>query len=319
MHLDFQNRGSDGLGQQVNGRMMTMATPLITSRDPKGLHAIGLFEAAYNKAGLDTVGAQRLNERGGEFQDGVIRLIAELSVSDRYADEEVESGYGYLSGYTPKSLAEQISRLHELFPNLGGVDPAYLAKVESGAIPLPAGAEGWFTIPRWEKVASLYGEAVEQILALINTAREGQFTNWREGELGPDRLRQTARSIAFWQKISDEQSGADILIVAGQFGKRHAGKSVRRGREVYTPSEFGLGSFAVGVMLLTHSERLLDYNDLWIDCGGDEYDDPGSFVRFGRAPYFHFGDGGVGFGTREVGGTDDYCGSASAFLPQSGS
>ncbi|MDP3901622.1 MAG: hypothetical protein Q8Q37_01430, partial [bacterium] len=52
---------------------------LITSRDPKGLHAVGLFEAAYNKSKLDEARAQRLNERGGELQDGIAKLIAELT------------------------------------------------------------------------------------------------------------------------------------------------------------------------------------------------------------------------------------------------
>ncbi|MDP2587064.1 MAG: hypothetical protein Q8P32_04860 [Candidatus Komeilibacteria bacterium] len=56
-----------------------MSTTLITSRDPKGLHAVGLFEAVYNKFGLNDQGAQRLNERGDEFQNGIRKLIAELS------------------------------------------------------------------------------------------------------------------------------------------------------------------------------------------------------------------------------------------------
>ncbi|MDP1709756.1 MAG: hypothetical protein Q8L21_02630 [Candidatus Komeilibacteria bacterium] len=56
-----------------------MSTTLITSRDDKGRHAVGLFEVAYNKAGLDDDRAQRLNERGGELQDGITKLIAELT------------------------------------------------------------------------------------------------------------------------------------------------------------------------------------------------------------------------------------------------
>ena len=68
---------------------------LITSRDTKGLHAVGLFEVIYNKAKLDDAHAQRLNERGGELQEGIAKLIEDLTLSDRYADEEVPSNYTY--------------------------------------------------------------------------------------------------------------------------------------------------------------------------------------------------------------------------------
>lgn len=65
-----------------------MSTTLITSRDDKGRHAVGLFEAAYNKAGLDDDRAQRLNERGGEFQDGVLKLITELTVNRGWREQD---------------------------------------------------------------------------------------------------------------------------------------------------------------------------------------------------------------------------------------
>lgn len=63
--------------------MMAMSTQaLITSRDPKGLHAVGLFETACNQSKLDDARAQRLNERGGELQNGIVKLIAELTTSN---------------------------------------------------------------------------------------------------------------------------------------------------------------------------------------------------------------------------------------------
>ena len=52
---------------------------LITSRDPKGLHLTGLFEAVVNKAELDDESAQRIIERGGEFQEGIGTLLEKLS------------------------------------------------------------------------------------------------------------------------------------------------------------------------------------------------------------------------------------------------
>lgn len=83
-----------------NRRRMTMFKQiLITTRDPKGLYAVGLFEAVYNRAKLNDKCAQRLNERGDELQDWIARLITELTIKDRYTDEEVYSHHTYPEKY----------------------------------------------------------------------------------------------------------------------------------------------------------------------------------------------------------------------------
>ena len=81
-------------------------------------------------------------------------------------------------------------------------------------------------------------------------------------------------------------------------------------------TEFGLGAFAIGCMLLTHPERLQHSNDLWIDCAGDEFSPDGD-SDFSSAPYFRFSDGKVKFAASYVGIAYDYYGTASGFLPQS--
>jgi len=137
-----------------------MSQTLITSRDPRGLHAIGLFEAVYNKSKLDDARAQRLNERGGELQDGIAKLIAELSMSDQYANEEVRSAYGYPRKHKgPKEIKEQIKALAKIF----GLDSSHALEYANNLPQFPNGAEGWFAIPRWEKVAKTYNEAVERM------------------------------------------------------------------------------------------------------------------------------------------------------------
>ncbi len=115
--------------------------------------------------------------------------------------------------------------------------------------------------------------------------------------------------------LGEAQKGFDTLVVPAQFGIRHRGRSVRRARETFTANEFGLGPFETGCMLLTHPERLEDYDDLWPDCAGSEYA-PGEDGDFSGAPYFYFGDGEVGFGTSWVGHAREGFGSASAFLSQ---
>jgi len=198
-----------------------------------------------------------------------VLALAELSANDKYEDEEVKSTYGYLSGYATKPLAEQVARLKELYPQLKDAEVP-----EQGE--LPAGAEGWFAIPNvWKEDSLLTGtcnDSVVQMLERVKKDRDGNFHNYHEGQLGTDRLRQSARSETAWKKISEAQGHPDILVIAAQFGLQHRGRSVRRAREVMVDqNQFELGAFTVGIMLLTHPDRLKHCNDLWIDCAASGF------------------------------------------------
>lgn len=284
---------------------------IVTARDPKGTKFVSIVEAAYNKAGLSENEAQRVNDTAG-LADLIGTFIADNRLTDKYKDEEVSSNYGYFSGYKPKDVIAQTNLLRQLFPGVGYAN-------EQMARPAALNAEGYFAIPRWQTIASTYTEAVQKVLDALKSQRNGKFYNYRDGELGPDQLRQSTKSVAFWEKIGEEQKGFDILLVPAQFGIRHRGRSVRRAREVMESGEFGLGAFAVGIMLLTHADRLKHYDDLWIDCAGDEFHDPQvSDAPFDLAPYFIFSDGRLKFASSWSDIAYDRYGSASGFLvPQS--
>jgi len=292
--------------------MMTMSDKptLITSRDPKGIAITGLFEAALNKAKLDEDQGQRVFEHGGELQEDILAILAKYGTPNEFANEEVSSKYGYLSGYrNPKSIADQLKILRESFPNLESANEA-IAQQER-----PTSSEGYFAIPRWQLIAPTYGEAVEKVLDALKKQRKGKFENYRKGKLRSEYLRESDRKRLAFEQLSKEQQGHDVLVVAAQFGLRHRGRSVRRARAIMGGKEFGFGAFEIGIMLLTHQDRLLNLNDLWIDCAGDEYS-PGAGGRFGGAPYFYFRGGRLEFDAHWVGDADGRYGSASAFSPQ---
>ena len=271
-------------------------------------------EIAVEKAGFNKDSLQCFLGRGDEYRSAMLEVaiakVKELSVSNRFANEEVSSKYGYLSGYKkPKGITEQTNILRQLLPGIGFADEKIADQ------PIPEGAEGWFAIPKWQSVAPTYGEAVQKVLDLIKKTRDGKFYNYREGQLGPKNLRQSEKSVKIFEKLGKEQKDHDILVVPAQFGILHRGRSVRRALEVMKDNQFGLGAFAIGIMLLTHPERLQNYDDLWIDCAGDEFS-PGADGDFSRAPGFRFCDGRVGFDARWVGNASDGYGSASGFVSQ---
>ena len=265
------------------------------------------------ETGLDKDGLQKLIENGDEFQARIVTAVRELSVmSNQFTEEETESNYGYLSGYKkPKPIHEQIKIIHELFSDIKW---GYFRPNED-EITVQEGAEGLFAIPRWKEIAPTYGEAVQKVLDLIKQTRNGAFYNYRESQLGPQYLRQSTKASKAFQKLGDEQKDYDILVVSAQFGLRHRGRSVRRAREVMNQSEFGLGVFAIGIMILTHPERLQHLDDLWIDCAGDEFS-PNADGDISESLYFGFREGMVGFGSGQVSDTYDYYGSASGLVLQ---
>jgi hypothetical protein len=301
--------------------MMTMQKALITSRDPKGIHATGLFEAVYNQAQLDDDRAQRLNENGGALQDDIRKAIEKHSATNQFASEEVASSYVYPSEYKgPKPIEEQIKAIAEIFE----LDPTEALQYAKNLPELPNGAEGWFAIPAVEAIAlkhfpegtdrdEKYCRAIQLIHAKIAAMRS--FYNYRDGQITPAQLRLLARTAQALEKIAETQKGG-ILIIAAQLGMRHRGRSVRRAREVFVTNEFGLGSVAFGAIVLTHPERFVRWEQLHADMAGDEFRDSGADGDFDRAPFFSFYDDRVEFGTYGVGLTDDFYGSASGFLPQ---
>jgi len=68
-------------------------------------------------------------------------------------------------------------------------------------------------------------------------------------------------------------------------------------------------------MILSHPERLVRWEQLRIDCPGDEYS-PDAGGRFDRAPIFYFHGGEVMFNAYWVNDANEVYGSASGFVSQ---
>jgi hypothetical protein len=221
-----------------------------------------------------------------EVADRVVEIIQRHTVSDKYKDEEVGSDRVYPSTYRVRPVEAQVTELRKAFPGLGNC----LEKLSRK--PLPAGAEAWFAIPRWQALAATYSEAVEMMLAVLATRRK--FSNRIVGKMGEKYLRQGERSKLAEKILAEQQQGNDILVVGAQAGMLHRGSSARRTRVAMAGNEYGLGVFAMGCMLLTHPERLSSGETLMIDCSGDEYSVRADY-SFDRVPLFDYDISGIEF------------------------
>ena len=290
----------------------------VTSRDSKGRKAGVNFAAAYNKMRLTDAQAQLLNEKGGKFVIGIRKLISGLIVSDQFEDEETNSDCVYPKEYKgPRPIIEQIESITKIF----NLDPASALEFAKSLPDLPDGAEGWFAVPAVDALpqqyfpevidpAERYCRAVQLIHGKIAASR--QFHNYREGKITPEHLRVHSRTANALNLIAETQKG-DILIIAAQLGMCHRGRSVRRAREVFTANEFGLSSLIVDSIILTHPERLVRWEELNMDCAGDEFA-PGADGDWSHCPLFLFSGGQVEFYAARVDDVHRTFGSASGFL-----
>ena len=270
-------------------------------------------DLAFRKLPLDLESAQRVLGRGDELQSAITELILskvrDFSMPPEFANEDVGSECEYPSGYPPPSNVEREFRAWlAWFPELsrgGLVDAGFSLYLEEHRPDLPAGAERPFLIPRWQRVAPTYCQAVKKVLALI--AKQRKFDNRCLYELDANNLRQTARTSTMLATLGKGQHD-DFIIIPAQMGFRHRGRSIRRARQVFADNEFGLDTFSVACILLLYPAREIAMEHLHIDCAGDEF-----LPECNAAPYFGY-HSKLEFARQPVNGPSGAFGSATGFL-----
>lgn len=207
--------------------------------------------------------------------------------------------YTYPKNYKIKPIKEQLAILEKHF----GKMPTQSASDS----PENPKSEGLFAIPHYRLIATTYNQAVLRVMEIMKSTRPTY--DYRSGKWTGQYLRDLPIKRAFWNAQKEE-----IILISAQFGLAHRGKSVKTVRTELTDNELPLGIYECLIMLLTHPERLENYNDLWIDCPGDEYswDADGSFSK---APLLLFSDGKVWFGASDVSVAFEFFGSVSGFVP----
>jgi hypothetical protein len=183
-----------------------------------------------------------------------------------FVNEEAKSDYGYPREYKPKSISEQAKILRKLVLGVQSIDERVSRQS------LPPGAEGWFAILKWQLFSANYGRAIEFILSLLGQAYGNLDHGYGASDFSKEKFRIQGNTRESLGRLCEQQPASHILVVPCQFGKFHAGHSVRRALEIMPDFEFGLDPFSVACMMLTHPERLYPCtNLLQIDCPGAEF------------------------------------------------
>jgi hypothetical protein len=318
---------------------MTMTAEPITSGQQKQFFRFveDAAERAWADAGLDKRGLQRLIENGGEFQADIIASIKRLSVTNEFANEEVGSSYGPPPGWTPKDVVPQVARFREIWgvlhdvseeallqPYLKGEGASSYRTAPEQSLRLPDGIEGLLVFPTTSAMLRLvkgnkgwpdYNRVLKLILDTMKEHRR-DFVDWTEGNIGPDFERPFE---AYWKRLLafEGQTKADFIVLPGQTGIRHRGRSPRRARVLIEdcPNEIGGNSIQGGCILLAHPERLTAYEHLVMDCPGSERA-PRRDGDFTRVSCWNFGDGGLRFFSLWAKDPRGSCGSVSLRLPE---
>lgn len=178
---------------------------------------------------------------------------------------------GYPKEYRgPCPIAEQITLIAEVF----SLDPrpALALARRAGPDTVAMGAEGVFALPRLDKVAHSYEEAIELVLEILESQHRMRIDSER---IGFECVAPSFHSALAHTALVDAHTvhDSDIFLVPAQFGVRFAGQSVQNVRREVESSriEFGLGLFEVLCMLVTHPERMAREDALSIDVPGDDY------------------------------------------------
>ena len=183
----------------------------------------------------------------------------------------------YPETYTgPNNIFSQLKIIHNVF----GLTTSQSLKFASNLPELPRNAEGWFAIPKVSAVANKffpeitnsgeqYCKAVKFMLEKLSKSQE--FHMYNQEKMTPDHFRPNRHTQNFMENLESQQPG-DVLIIPAQFGLLYEGKSIEKAREKFelNENEFGLSTFAVSCMLLTHPNRFTDWQDLSVDAPGDE-------------------------------------------------
>ena len=227
-------------------------------------------------------------------------------------DKKVKAKYSYPKEYTgPRPIQDQIRDLAKIF-NVNSKDALTFAKTLP-VFPKDAVAEGYFAIINPEYLSSIYSVSVQRMLDEVKKLYPS-FHNYREGQIDEKHIRLAQLTKDAYLKLVQEQKGP-IWIIPANLGALHAGEAPILSLEILLENEFPLDVIAGCSIILTHTTRLVRWEELDMFLPGTEFSYDADGV-FSKVAYLYFDDVRVGFDASGAGCRGDSFGVASGFPPQ---
>ena len=221
-----------------------------------------------------------------------------------------------------RTIEEQIKKIAEVFR----LDPNQALKF---AERLPSLMKkdrdlyrGWYAFPKISAVAlknfsSIINPSIQYCRAVdfvdLQLKHRRVFINELQDSLDHDHFVQTHRTSYLMEEIQKHQPGS-IIIVECQLGMINRFASVQNARKSFKENEFGLNSFQVLCILITHPEFLDNKNNLGVDCAGDQFSPINEDRLFSYVPGVCINKGEVKLIKRHITDISDRFGSATGFV-----
>lgn len=310
---------------------MTVTQSLITPQAPseaKIAQVLDLVRDRIRKSGIGDDGLQAIIEAGGEFQQDLDPILGKFADRARkqgneYSDErdKPNPAWSYDTATLP-TTKKQIQNLRKAL----GIKPIIIPWQGE----TPPEADGLIAVTSLSDLGAAfkiadplgegYGPLIEKTVELLG-ASVPKFVNYRKGALTNRHVRLHAAVKARWEALEAREPAVPrkvrVFLLPVNTGKLYQGFSPRNARmnALDSTNRLPLDPAAVACILIAWPERLVRYEQVFIDCSGDEYS-PGGGGSFGCVPYFCFRDGALKFGCYDAGSPRDYGGTAVAFLPE---
>ncbi len=203
---------------------------------------------------------------------------------------EVHHGASFVPIFKPKSISAQNIVLRQYFPEIGPVEDRTETRELSQDI-------NWYSIPKWERLAPTYGEAVIKALKVIQ--KFVRLCNLYEKDLRySGNFRQSEDGIKAFHIIGNEHGNDNVFNVPAQIVCHDEDYSISQVPKFMSGYEFDIGVFAFAIIVITHYECLnYKINDFWrVYCPGDSF----TFCNGpNMTPFLQF-SAGHGYGSADI-------------------
>ncbi len=220
----------------------------------KGVLIDSCIELDLNNEDFEII-KQKQDELIPHFKTLLSKKLKEMVSVGSYLDEEVNSDFIQNKNFKYRSLLEQKNVLEKYFGPLGKIDSVYPGKKYPDQSNL-------YLIPNIELAGDNFEVAMDNVLRIIAKESGRPVTNsFISRRMKINELVHSKNFLSKIDTLKKSQNGENSLVIPAQLGIRHKGRSGRRADECMTQHEFGLDPYQLGIILITHPERAIEFED----------------------------------------------------------